>query len=56
MGNKCGKGCDGMVYVLGLIGAAIYYIQIADSFWVGVLGFLKAVIWPVMLVYKLLYM
>lgn len=54
MGNKCGKGGEGMIYFLGLIGAVIYYLQHATSFWVGVLGFLKALVWPVMLVYKLL--
>ena len=42
------------VYGLGLIGAAIYFIQHATTFWVGVLGFLKALIWPVFVVYKLL--
>lgn len=42
------------LYGLGFIGAAIYFIQHADSFWVGVLGVLKAMVWPAMLVYKLL--
>lgn len=40
------------VYGLGLIGAAIYFISAATSFWLGVLGFLKAIIWPVFLVYQ----
>jgi len=40
------------VYGLGLIGAAIYFISTATSFWIGVLGFLKAIIWPVFLVYE----
>lgn len=39
-------------YGLGFIGAAIYYISTATSFWMGVLGFLKALIWPVFLVYE----
>lgn len=39
-------------YGLGFIGAAIYYISTATSFWIGVLGFLKAIIWPVFLVYE----
>lgn len=49
-------GCcsGGAVYGLGLIGAAIYYIQQATGFWNGVLGFLKALVWPAFLVYKLL--
>ncbi len=42
------------VYGLGLIGAAIYFISTATSFWIGVLGFLKAIIWPVFLVYEAL--
>jgi hypothetical protein len=43
---------SGAVYGLGLIGAAIYYISTAGSFMAGVLGFLKALIWPVFLVYE----
>ena len=42
------------VYGLGFIGAAIYFIQHATGFWIGVLGVLKACVWPVFLVYKLL--
>lgn len=44
----------GAVYGLGLIGAAIYYIGAATSFGMGVLGFLKAVVWPVFLVMEAL--
>jgi hypothetical protein len=40
------------VYGLGLIGAAIYFISTATSFLSGVLGFLKAIVWPVFLVYE----
>ena len=42
------------VYGLGLIGAAIYYISTATSFWIGALGILKAIVWPAFLVYELL--
>lgn len=42
------------VYGLGLIGAAIYYISQATGFWMGVLGFLKAIVWPAFLVYEVL--
>lgn len=45
---------SGAVYGLGFIGAAIYYISVAAGFWVGVLGFLKAIIWPVFLIYEAL--
>jgi len=50
--NACGTG--GAVYGLGFIGAAVYYISQSTGFWMGVLGFLKALVWPAFLVYKLL--
>lgn len=40
------------VYGLGFIGAAIYFISHAVGFWMGVLGFLKAIVWPAILVYE----
>lgn len=40
------------VYGLGFIGAAVYFIAHATSFWVGVLGFIKAIVWPAFLVYE----
>ena len=42
----------GAVYGMGLIGAAIYFISQASCFWIGVLGFLKALVWPIFLVYE----
>lgn len=47
------KACGG-VYGLGFLGAAIYYISMATGFWVGVLGVLKALVWPAFLVYEAL--
>ncbi len=52
-GNKNGHGGDA-VYGLGIIGAAIYYISNATGFWMGVVGLLKALVWPVFVVYELL--
>lgn len=49
-----GTGVSGGVYGLAFIGAAVYYIQHAATFWAGVLGFLKALVWPALLVYKLM--
>jgi hypothetical protein len=49
------KGTSGAVYGLGFLGAVIFYIQNADTFWVGVIGVAKALVWPGFLVYKLLY-
>lgn len=45
-------GGGGAVYGLGLIGAAIFFIGKATTFWMGVLGFLKALVWPAFLVYE----
>lgn len=39
------------VYALGLVGAAIYYISHATTFLMGVVGLLKALVWPAFLVY-----
>jgi len=53
--NRCNTGtCTGGFYGLGFLGAAIYYISTASGFWVGVLGILKAIVWPAFLVFELL--
>ncbi|MCK9170453.1 MAG: hypothetical protein M0P01_08575 [Treponema sp.] len=49
-----GNGPAGAVYGIGFIGAAVYFISHAATFWAGVLGFLKAIVWPALLVYGLL--
>ena len=41
------------IYALGIIGAAIFFITTATSFWAGVLGLLKAIVWPAFMVYEL---
>ncbi|MBC7869039.1 hypothetical protein H7X69_02585 [Candidatus Saccharibacteria bacterium] len=41
------------VYGLGVIGAAVFFIGKATSFWLVLLGLLKAVVWPAYLVYEL---
>jgi hypothetical protein len=43
----------GAIFGLGLIGAVIYFVSTATSFWMGVLGVLKALVWPAILVYEL---
>jgi hypothetical protein len=49
-----GHGASNAVYGLGLIGALTYFIQHATTFWEGLLGFFKALVWPAILIYKLL--
>lgn len=42
----------GLVYCLGLIGALVYFISSATSFWSGAVGVLKALVWPAYFVYE----
>lgn len=48
---NCKGGCT---YFLVAIGAAVYYISNSTGFWNGVLGVLKALIWPAFLMFELL--
>ena len=41
----------GAVYALGLIGAAVYFISTATGFWMGLLGVIKALVWPAILIF-----
>jgi hypothetical protein len=60
MGDRDGRhwnsrgGSGGLLYFLGLIGAAVFYIQQANDFWGGVVGFLKAIVWPAFVIYDAL--
>lgn len=45
--SHCGNG----IYGLGFLGSAVYYISTATGFWMGVLGVLKAMVWPAFLIY-----
>lgn len=47
-------GSPGPVYFLGFIGALVYYLHQAHSFWPIVLAILKALVWPAFLVYNVL--
>ena len=48
------NGMFGGIYGMAFIGAAIYFIQHATTFWEGVFGFIKAIFWPAVLMWKLL--
>jgi hypothetical protein len=50
---QCGA-TGGALYFVGFIGAVVYYISVAGSFGAGVVGFLKALVWPAFLVFELL--
>lgn len=44
----------GTIYGMAFIGALIYFMQHAESFWGVVWGIVKAIFWPAFLIYKLL--
>ena len=50
---SCSKS-SGCSYGLGVLGAAIYFISTATSFWGGVFGLLKALVWPAIVVFEVL--
>jgi len=53
--TKCKKHSNpGCAYGLAFVGALVYFLQTATSFWGGVLGVIKAMLWPAFLIYKLL--
>lgn len=52
--SSAAGGGGGAVYGLGFVGALIFFIQNADTFWAGVLGIFQAIVWPAYVVYKLL--
>ncbi len=51
--GNAGGAVGGAVYGLGLIGALVYFIQTATSFWDGAWGVLQALVWPAFLVWGL---
>ncbi len=56
MADNGWRGCagGGAVYGIGFIGALVYFIQTATSFWDGLYGVLQAILWPGFLVWGLL--
>lgn len=53
MNKHYGSAPSNAVYGLGFIGALVYFISTATTFWIGVLGVLKAIVWPAFMVYEL---
>ena len=50
-GNGGGAAGAGAIYGLGFIGALVYYIGTATSFWDGVWGVCQSLVWPAFFVY-----
>jgi hypothetical protein len=53
-GRGMNDGMFGGIYGMAFIGALVYFLQQATTFWIGVLGFFKALFWPGVLMYKIL--
>ena len=51
--NYSSAASGGAVYGLGLIGALVFYLSTAANFGAGLIGILKAIVWPAFLVYEL---
>ncbi len=51
MKNNAGTGA---IYGIGVIGALIYYLQHATTFVAGIIGLIKAIFWPGVILYKVL--
>jgi hypothetical protein len=48
------KEGSGAIYGMAVIGAAVYYVRHAVTFSAGVIGIIKAIFWPAVLIYKVL--
>ncbi len=49
------NGGAGGIWFLGFIGAVVYYLHFhSGTFWLVVLAFLKAIVWPAFVVYYVL--
>lgn len=49
-----GAGPQGAIFGLGFIGALFYFLQQPANFQEVIMGILKAIVWPALLVFKLL--
>lgn len=52
--NAANHGTSGALYFVGFIGSMVYWMQAAVGFGAVCTGFLKSLVWPAYVVYKLL--
>jgi hypothetical protein len=50
--HKTYQSPGGAIYSLGVLGAAVHYVQTAVGFWGALIGVIKALFWPAFLVYR----
>ena len=48
------EGMSGFVFFLAWIGAVVYFVSQVDGFWNVILAFLKACVWPALVLHKVL--
>lgn len=53
--KSAGAASWGGAYGLGFIGALVYYIGSATSFWDGLYGVFQSIVWPAYFVYEVLH-
>lgn len=52
--SSASSGATGMLYFVGFVGSFIYWWQAAEGLGAYMTGFLKSLVWPAYVVYKLL--
>jgi hypothetical protein len=52
--NYSNHGTSGALYFVGFVGSLVYWIQAAVGFGAVITAFLKSLVWPAYIVYKLL--
>ena len=53
-GSCSSSGSGGAIYGLGFIGALVYFVTTAPDIWVAIIGVVKAIFWPGIIVYGVL--
>jgi len=53
-GKMWHHGCGGALYGLGFLGSLFYYVTTATSLLGGLIGVVKAILWPAFLAYGVL--
>ena len=53
--RNAGGAAGGAVYGLGFIGALVYFISTASSFWDGAYGVFQSIVWPAYFVYEIFH-
>lgn len=56
VGKCCGQGSGGCgaVYGIGFLGALVYFVTTAPDFWGILIGIVKSIFWPGVVVYGVL--